>query len=80
MTEKIIKKSELSKYNGKNGNPGYVAVDGKVYDVTNCPAWKNGEHHGNYAGTDITYALMHEAPHGSKVLSKVPLVGKLVDD
>lgn len=28
---------ELKKYNGKNGNPAYIAVNGKVYDVTNNP-------------------------------------------
>ncbi|WP_290068715.1 cytochrome b5 domain-containing protein, partial [Lactobacillus intestinalis] len=41
---------ELKKYNGKNGNPAYIAVNGKVYDVTNNPHWKNGEHHGYEAG------------------------------
>ena len=30
---------ELAKYNGKDGNPAYVAVNGIVYDVTNNAAW-----------------------------------------
>lgn len=34
-----------SSYNGKEGQPAYVAVDGVVYDVvTNVEAWKDGEH------------------------------------
>lgn len=48
---------ELKKYNGKNGNPAYIAVNGKVYDVTNNSHWKNGEHHGYEAGNDLTEPL-----------------------
>ena len=31
---------ELSLYNGKNGAPAYVAVNGVVYYVTNNSVWK----------------------------------------
>ena len=54
-------------------------MNGKVYDVTDSPAWTGGEHHGNLAGTDVTDALLNKSPHGDKVLAKLPLVGKLVD-
>ena len=30
---------ELAKFNGKDGNPAYVAVDGIIYDVSASPAW-----------------------------------------
>ena len=79
MAEKEIKRVDLAKYNGQNGNPAYVAVNGKVYDVTDSPAWTGGEHHGNLAGTDVTDALLNKSPHGEKVLAKLPMVGKLVD-
>lgn len=79
MTEKEIKRADLSKYNGQNGNPAYVAVNGKVYNVTDSPAWINGKHHGNLAGTDVTDALLNKSPHGEKALAKLPLVGRLVD-
>ena len=50
--EKTFTLDELSKYDGTNGQPAYIAVDGVVYDVTsNFP---NGEHHGCKAGTDST--------------------------
>ena len=42
MAEKEIKRADLAKYNGQNGNPAYVAVIGKVYDVTDSPAWTGG--------------------------------------
>ena len=37
-------KEEFAWYNGKNGNPTYIAYKGKVYDVTTSFLWKNGEH------------------------------------
>ncbi len=69
---------ELAKYNGKNDNPAYIAVDGKVYDVTDVPEWKNGIHNRRFeAGKDLTKELKL-SPHGSSKLDNVPIVGKLV--
>lgn len=70
---------ELKQYNGKNGNPAYVAVDGIIYDVTNVPAWKNGEHNGYSAGNDLTDIIKNKSPHGVKNLEGLPIVGKIVD-
>jgi len=36
---RLFTTAELSRYNGKDGNPAYVAVNGVVYDVTNNAAW-----------------------------------------
>lgn len=70
---------ELSKYNGKNENPAYVAVHGLVYDVTDVPEWKNGNHFRGYqAGQDLTDAIENVSPHGVSKLKLVPVVGKLV--
>lgn len=76
MDEKIFTKAELAKFNGQDGAPAYVAVNGTVYDVTSISAWSNGKHHGHTAGHDVT-AELQAAPHGSKVLSKLTAVGKL---
>jgi predicted heme/steroid binding protein len=70
---------QLKQYDGKNGNPAYVAVDGVIYDVTNVPQWKNGEHNGYSAGNDLTDIIKNKSPHGVKKLEGVPIVGKLVD-
>lgn len=67
---------ELKKYDGKNGNKAYVAVDGVVYDVTGNPKWENGEHNGFSAGNDLTDAIAG-SPHGKGVLGKLTVVGKL---
>ena len=71
--------AELAKYNGKDGNPAYVAVDGVIYDVTNVPQWKNGEHNGYSAGNDLTEIIKTKSPHGVAKLKGVPVVGKLID-
>lgn len=70
---------ELAKYNGKDGNRAYVAVDGVVYDVTDVPPWKGGEHQGRVsAGNDLSDEIETMSPHGKKVLEDLPVVGKLV--
>jgi predicted heme/steroid binding protein len=76
-SEKTFTLDELAAFNGKNGQPAYVAVDGTVYDVTNNRAWKNGQHQNYSAGMDLTEAIK-AAPHGTDILKDVPVVGKLV--
>jgi len=70
---------ELKQYDGKNGNPAYVAVDGIIYDMTNIAAWRNGDHNGYSAGNDLTDIIKNKSPHGVKNLEGVPIVGKIVD-
>lgn len=68
--------SELAKYDGTNGNPAYIAVDGIVYDVSNVAEWKGGSHFGRYqAGKDLTDAIKQDSPHGVSKLASVPVVG-----
>ena len=69
--------AELAKYNGMNGNPAYVAVDGIVYDMTKISAWKNGQHHGLTAGQDLSVAFAG-SPHSKSILDQSPIVGKFV--
>lgn len=77
-TTKVFTKTELSRYNGKDGNPAYIAVNGVVYDVTNNAAWGGAIHFGLVAGTDVTsqFASCHA---GQPILSKLKVVGKMVE-
>jgi predicted heme/steroid binding protein len=76
-TSQTFTLDELKTYDGQNGNPAYVAIDGIVYDVTNVEEWANGKHkNGLVAGADLTSALA-DSPHGDKVLKDLPIVGKL---
>lgn len=72
--------AELSEYDGKNGKDAYIAVNGFVYDVTDSTAWRNGGHNGFEAGRDLTDAIVNQSPHGTSFLSRVPLIGILVED
>lgn len=68
---------ELSAFNGEDGQPAYVAVDGIIYDVSDVPAWTGGTHNGNMAGQDLSEAI-NDAPHGDSKLNGLPIVGKLI--
>ena len=74
---KLFTKTELAKYNGKNGYPAYVAVNGIVYDVTNQATWAGASHFGLSAGRDVSneFASCHS---GQPILSKLKVVGKMI--
>lgn len=76
---KTFTKEELHQYNGQDGQPAYVAIEGVVYDVSGKDAWQKGRHHGNQAGQDLTKVLTNLSPHGKKVLAGLPVVGKLAE-
>ncbi len=60
----------LTDYDGQQENPGYVAVDGTIYDVSKSAMWKDGIHMGQHqAGHDLT-AELNAAPHGKEVLTR----------
>ena len=69
---------ELADYNGSNGKPAYVAVDGIVYDVSSVIRWAGGRHFGLQAGRDLTSPFMgcHQGIMGR--LDQLPKVGTLI--
>jgi predicted heme/steroid binding protein len=75
-----LTREELARHNGKDGAPAYIAVNGRVYDVSNSFHWRGGRHHALHsAGADLTDSLKG-APHGSHLLDRVPVVGTLEED
>ncbi|RCX19486.1 putative heme/steroid binding protein [Anaerobacterium chartisolvens] len=75
-TQATFTLQELSRFDGKGGNPAYVAVNGIVYDVTNNATWAAATHFGLTAGKNLTneFASCHA---GQPILSKLRAVGKL---
>lgn len=77
MKNRTFTSEELKIYNGGNGKPAYVAVEGKVYDVSESQYWKNGIHHEmHHAGVDLT-AELHTSPHGKEVFRDIIQIGVL---
>jgi len=72
-TQKTFTISELSKYNGQNGQKAYVAVDGIVYDVTSV--FTAGKHFSHYAGQELTDAFYSR--HVKSEITKYPVAGIL---
>ena len=71
---------ELSRYDGREGRPAFIAYGGKVYDVTESFLWKGGRHMAAHqAGSDLTDDL-GKAPHGTDLLDRVPVIGLLDTD
>ena len=69
---------ELAQYNGQNGQPVFVAVDGVIYDFSDLAKWEGGEHNGQVAGKDLTQAIDELSPHGRSMLERAKIVGRLV--
>ena len=73
----LLTLKELKEFNGKDGKPAYVAVDGIIYDMTNSVPWKNGSHNGFEAGNDLTKEIKEVSPHGVGKLENVVEVGRV---
>lgn len=76
--DRVFTTEELAAYNGQNGQPAYVAVDGVVYDVTNNPAWSGGNHNGVQAGQDLS-RLLPSSHRADMRFDRNPVVGTLTD-
>ena len=77
---KEFTEEELAAYNGKDGNPAYIAHKGKVYDVSESKMWKGGQHMRRHnAGSDLSSDIQ-AAPHEADVLERYSQVGILVKE
>jgi len=68
--ERPFTERELQRYNGERGERAYIAYNGVVYDVTDCPKWRTGLHEQlHFAGIDLTRSL-RKAPHTEEVFRR----------
>ncbi len=79
VPERTFTRAELAKFNGRDGQPMYIAFRGIVYDVSASDLWSDGEHQfAHSAGDDLTEE-MDLAPHAEEVLERVLAIGRLKD-
>lgn len=79
IPDRIVTQSELRRNNGDLGRPKYVAYQGVVYDVSDCPRWRREMHERqHFPGQDLSDE-MADAPHKADVFSRpcVRAVGRL---
>ncbi len=77
--ERVFTELELRRYDGEAG-PVYIAYQGIVYDLSDCPKWRTGMHEQlHFPGQDLTSELP-DAPHAEEVFKRpcVRRVGVLV--
>ena len=70
---------ELAEYDGKDGNPAYIAVDGVIYDVTDVSFWRGGEHNGLFPPARSYRCNQKSSTRSASSLRGVPVVGELVE-
>jgi predicted heme/steroid binding protein len=64
---KIVSNIELKRNTGERGTRMWIAYNGVVYDVTECPKWRTGLHEMlHFAGQDLT-SEFSDAPHKVEV-------------
>ncbi|MGD8502837.1 MAG: cytochrome b5 domain-containing protein [Syntrophobacterales bacterium] len=76
-TLKEFTREALARFNGEDGQPVYIAHEGKVYDVSESKLWKTGNHMRRHqSGMDLTDDI-EAAPHDTEVFERFPQVGIL---
>lgn len=68
---------ELATFNGSEGKPAYVAINGVVYDMSNKAGWAGGTHYGLFAGKDLTQQYKSCHLGAGVILDSLPKVGVL---
>lgn len=79
VPDRIITETELRRNTGERGTRKYIAYNGIIYDVTDCPKWRLDMHENlHFPGQDLTSELP-EAPHKEEVFTRpcVMIVGRL---
>jgi predicted heme/steroid binding protein len=81
IPERLITSQELRRNTGERGYPKWVAHNGIVYDVSDCPKWRTEMHERlHFPGLDLTSELP-DAPHKEEVFTRpcVRIVGRLAE-
>jgi predicted heme/steroid binding protein len=81
IPERMISLPELKRNTGERGTRMWIAFNGAVYDVTDCPKWRTGLHEFlHFPGQDLTGEFV-DAPHKEEVFMHdcVKIIGRLAE-
>jgi predicted heme/steroid binding protein len=79
IPDHIVSLVELKRSTGERGTRKFIAFNGIVYDVTDCPKWRLEMHEWlHFPGQDLT-SEFPEAPHKEEVFKHdcVKIIGTL---
>ena len=79
IPDRIISILELRRNTGERYSRMWIAHNGIVYDVTDCPKWRTGMHEClHFQGQDLSGELT-DAPHEEEVFKHdcVKIIGRL---
>jgi len=79
IPDKTISQTQLTRYNGDDKDEKWIAYDGIVYDVSECPNWRREMHRNlHFPGIDLSGELA-DAPHAEDVFTRpcVKIIGRL---
>lgn len=65
----------LAQFDGQNGNPAYIAVDGLIYDVTYSTQWSKLLAKGLLPGQDLSRNFKLLNKEEQNILLKIPVIG-----
>lgn len=70
----VFNAQTLANYDGREGRPAYIAIDGVVYDVSSSTRWRNGQHNGFQAGQDLSRQIPQDHRADMR-FERFPIVG-----
>jgi len=79
IPDRMVTLAELRHNSGEHATRKWIAYDGVVYDVTNCPRWHHDMHeYLHFPGQDLSTELI-DAPHSESVFTMpcVKIIGRL---
>ena len=79
--EPLFSRAQLLRHNGDDADEKWIAYDGIVYDVSDCPNWRGDLHRNlHFPGQDLSGELT-DAPHAEEVFSRpcIKIVGRFTE-
>lgn len=80
IPDRMVTLAELHHNSGERSTRKWIAYQGVVYDVTDCPRWGKEMHEQlHFPGQDLSTELI-DAPHSENVFSRpcIKIIGKLI--